>query len=65
MVRGFGIRGLDIIPSMIFIYGRMYVFYPFVCFFIFDAMFGGNKENEQGFYVETLSIINFFCTLWE
>ena len=53
------------IPSMIFIYGRRSVFSPFVIFFIFDAMSGGNKENEQALYVEILRIINFFCTLWD
>ena len=59
------IRGLDMILSMIFIYGRTSVFSPFVFFFIFDAMSGGSKENEQALYVETLSIIHFFCTLWD
>ena len=59
------IRGLDMILSMIFIYGRTSVFSPFVFFFIFDAMSAGSKENEQALYVETLSIINFFCTLWD
>ena len=60
VVRGFGIRGFDMIHFMIFIYGRMPFFSPFVFFFIFDAMSGGNKENEQALYVETLSIVNFF-----
>ena len=64
-LEGKWIRGLDMIPSMIFIYGRTSVFSPFVLFFIFDAMSRGNKENEQALYAETLSIINFFCTLWD
>ena len=64
-LEGKWIRGLDMIPCMIFIYGHTSIFSPFVFFFIFDAMSGGNKENEQALYVETPSIINFFCTLWD
>ena len=42
-LKGKWIRGLDMIPSMIFIYGCTSVFSPFFLFFIFDAMSGGNK----------------------
>ena len=53
-LEGKWIRGLDMILSIIFIYGRTFVFSPFVFFFIFDAMSGGSKENEQALYVESL-----------
>ena len=45
-LEGKWIRWLDMILSMIFIYGRTSIFSPFVFFFIFDAMSGGSKENE-------------------
>ena len=46
-LEGKWIRGFDMILSMIFIYGRTSVFSPFVFFFIFDAISGGNNVQEH------------------
>ena len=46
-LKGKWIRWLDMILYMIFIYGRTSVFSPFVFFFIFDAISGGNNVQEH------------------
>ena len=46
-LEGKWIRWLDMILSMIFIYGRTSVFSPFVFFFIFDDISGGNNIQEH------------------